>query len=70
MLFGRPKIEKILSDELYQTEREVVGQAERLYRLTILADQAKVHLDHSIRRRDDLRKLIREETGPSKELMF
>lgn len=53
-MFRKPSIHKLLSDELYQAEREVIGQEERVHRLKISLRQAEVTLEECEARRDSL----------------
>lgn len=59
MFFSRPKIERLIQDELYQAEREVLGMEERVFRYNMAAAASTAQLDLMIERRDNLRDQVR-----------
>lgn len=54
-MFRRPNIEKLLQDELYQAERDILGFEERAYRYEMAARQAEASLNCTIARRNHLK---------------
>jgi hypothetical protein len=52
---GRPKISKLIEDDLYQAEREVLGLREQAHRLKVAHAKVEVALDLACEYRDVLK---------------
>jgi hypothetical protein len=59
--FGKPDPLDLLKNELYQTEREVIGQEEHCYRFRINLAMAEAKLNITYSRREQLKKQLRPE---------